>query len=209
MSKSSRDTLILDSSCANCGGEVFHPGPCGGAARNFQCVLCKATFSCAPAFTQRIARDDTVYDTTSELSFREVFAANLIQHQAAEWLIEQSDPHFSTEQRNELQAWLDSNPLNRAAYEPMERDWKASQQVLGKHLTEVARIIRITDERREFIDSDDGSVVYAPTTSHGYLTAWILRALADELDRRNAPHEAEINRYFDEHPSTPEANPRE
>ncbi len=73
---------------------------------------------------------------------------------------------------------------------------------------DVARMVRLTEERREFIHLEDGYVYFAPTgTPYGAFAAWMLRALADELDRRNAPWEADINRYFDEHPQPPDEEP--
>lgn len=76
------------------------------------------------------------------------------------------------------------------------------------HAEEIARIIDITDERREFIHLDDGYLYFAPTgTPYGALAPWMLRALADELDRRNAPHEADINQYFKDHPQPEDPEP--
>lgn len=69
------------------------------------------------------------------------------------------------------------------------------------HAEEVARLIRITDERRDFVHDVDGYVYYLPNGANGHLSAWMLRALADELDKRNAPWDAQINQYFAEHPS--------
>ncbi len=48
------------------------------------------------------------------------------------------------------------------------------------------QLIRMTDERGEFVRDVDGFVYYAPE-GWGHLSAWVLRAIADELDRRNAP----------------------
>lgn len=42
----------------------------------------------------------------------------------------------------------------------------------------------------------DGFVYYWPN-GQGQLSAWMLRALADELDRRNAAWESEIEQYFE------------
>lgn len=68
---------------------------------------------------------------------------------------------------------------------------------------EIARIIRITDERMDFVQDVDGYVYYSPNGANGHLSAWMLRALADELDQRNAPWDAQINRYFADHAQPP------
>lgn len=58
---------------------------------------------------------------------------------------------------------------------------------------EIARIIRISDEREEFVTFDCGYVYFWPEGHrHGAYSPWMLRALADELDRRNAPWDAQI-----------------
>jgi hypothetical protein len=49
----------------------------------------------------------------------------------------------------------------------------------------------------------DGFWVYAPELHGGFWTAHVMRAIADELDRRNKPWEDEINAYFAR--SAPEA----
>ena len=69
---------------------------------------------------------------------------------------------------------------------------------------EVARIIAITDERGDFLTDVDGYVYFAPNACNGHLSSWMLRALADELDRRNAPYDAQIAQYFTEHPEPPD-----
>ena len=52
---------------------------------------------------------------------------------------------------------------------------------------EVARILRMAEERGDFVRGDDGYWVYWPDgTNMGALSPWELRALADELDRLNA-----------------------
>lgn len=65
---------------------------------------------------------------------------------------------------------------------------------------DTARIIAMTDERKEFIHLEDGYLYFAPDGSHGALSPWALRALADELDRRNAPWDAQIEQYFSTQP---------
>lgn len=77
------------------------------------------------------------------------------------------------------------------------------------HAEEIARLISMVDERTEFIPMDDGYLCYAPTGNDGGLSAWMLRAIADELDRRNAPHDADIARYFAAHPAPANEGPFE
>lgn len=53
---------------------------------------------------------------------------------------------------------------------------------------ELARVFTLMDQRREFVTDVDGYVYYWPDGSkHGHLAAHHLRAIADELDRRNKP----------------------
>ena len=54
------------------------------------------------------------------------------------------------------------------------------------------RIIKLADERGEFQALEDGFVYYWPS-SGGAISARQLRLLADELDRRNADWERQIN----------------
>jgi hypothetical protein len=62
----------------------------------------------------------------------------------------------------------------------------------------MSRIVELAEKYAEFITNDDGFVVYWPTKERlGYYTAHDLRILADELDRRNAAWEAELNAYFE------------
>lgn len=69
---------------------------------------------------------------------------------------------------------------------------------------EIARIIRMTDEREDFVTDVDGYVYFAPMACNGHLSSWMLRALADELDLRNAPWDAQIKQYFTDHPDPPD-----
>lgn len=48
------------------------------------------------------------------------------------------------------------------------------------------RLINIVEERGEFGPLEDGYVYYFPLADGGALSAWQLRAIAAELDRRNA-----------------------
>jgi hypothetical protein len=49
------------------------------------------------------------------------------------------------------------------------------------------RLLRKVDEQGDIIQGDDGYYVFWPKESHGALSPWMLRAIADELDRRNEP----------------------
>lgn len=75
------------------------------------------------------------------------------------------------------------------------------------HTEDSARLILLVEEREDFVRDVDGYVYFAPNRANGHLSASMLRALADELDRRNAPWDAQINQYFAEHPSGDEAVP--
>lgn len=56
-------------------------------------------------------------------------------------------------------------------------------------------IIKMAEERGDFVKDVDGFVYYWPNSSKdGSYTAHHLRLLADELDRRNASWEARIAR---------------
>lgn len=59
------------------------------------------------------------------------------------------------------------------------------------------RLIAICDERKDIIAGDDGFFIFWPARiTGGALTADNLRTIADELDRRNAPWQKEIDEYF-------------
>ena len=59
------------------------------------------------------------------------------------------------------------------------------------------RIIRISDERKEFVTDVDGFVYWWPDGSpNGHLASHHLRWLADELDRRNEKWQKNIDDYF-------------
>lgn len=60
-------------------------------------------------------------------------------------------------------------------------------------------VIKCADGAGEFVPLEDGFVYYWPSGS-GALPAVALRALADELDRRNAAWNAEIEAYFEANP---------
>lgn len=60
------------------------------------------------------------------------------------------------------------------------------------------RIIEIANERDEFVKLDDGFVYFWPDKSpHGAYAAHHLRQLADELDRRNAKWQADLDYYME------------
>lgn len=53
-------------------------------------------------------------------------------------------------------------------------------------------VVQKADERGNFVQAEDGFWYYFPTGS-GFLSAWDLRVLARELDRRNAEWQAIID----------------
>lgn len=55
-----------------------------------------------------------------------------------------------------------------------------------------AMFIATADSEGEFVTADDGYVVYWPNGCPGAFNAWTLRAFADELDRRNAAWDAQV-----------------
>lgn len=59
----------------------------------------------------------------------------------------------------------------------------------------VATVLRLADERGDFVRGDDGYTYYAPenSASHGCLPSWALRVLADEMDKRDRTWNAIIN----------------
>jgi hypothetical protein len=63
------------------------------------------------------------------------------------------------------------------------------------------RVVSISTAREEFVTFDDGYVHFWPDGSpHGALSAWHLRVLADELDRRNRAWDARVQRNLSEPP---------
>jgi len=59
------------------------------------------------------------------------------------------------------------------------------------------RIIKVSDERKEFVTDVDGFVYWWPDNSpNGHLASHHLRWLADELDRRNEKWQKYIDDYF-------------
>jgi hypothetical protein len=62
------------------------------------------------------------------------------------------------------------------------------------------KIIKIIEERNEFITCMDGYIYYWPNGfPYGHLSSAQLRIIADELDRRNKPWDDKVNEYFSTH----------
>ena len=64
------------------------------------------------------------------------------------------------------------------------------------------RMFRIADERKEFVHLEDGYVYYWPD-GDGALNPPILRAFADELDRRNTEWDAIVQKEVGGQPAIP------
>jgi uncharacterized small protein (DUF1192 family) len=58
----------------------------------------------------------------------------------------------------------------------------------------IARIRKHVDDRDELAPSEDGRIVYWQRGGHGYLEANVLRIIADYLDEKNAPWQAQIDK---------------
>lgn len=69
---------------------------------------------------------------------------------------------------------------------------------MGQHEDNVRYLISRIDERSEFIRLEDGFLYYDPRPGCGAISAWALRAIADELDNRNAEWNSQIELYFSE-----------
>lgn len=68
-----------------------------------------------------------------------------------------------------------------------------------KNEEERQRVIKVTDESGDFYRDVDGFFYFWPSeVGKGHYSAHHLRWIADELDRRNAPWQAQIDKYFDE-----------
>lgn len=65
----------------------------------------------------------------------------------------------------------------------------------GRAESGAATVLRLANERGDFVQGEDGYTYYWPTNqaSHGCLPAWALRVLADEMDRRDRGWDAIIN----------------
>lgn len=51
-----------------------------------------------------------------------------------------------------------------------------------------------------FVMNTAGDEVFWPTGNNGYYDAFVLRAIADELDKRNGPWNDMVEEYFENHP---------
>jgi hypothetical protein len=59
------------------------------------------------------------------------------------------------------------------------------------------RVIKLSDDRKEFVTDVDGFVYWWPEGApNGHFAAHHLRWLADELDRRNEEWQKNIDDYF-------------
>ena len=65
-------------------------------------------------------------------------------------------------------------------------------------MSERNRLLEIAKHNGDLVQGDDGFWMYWPTSvaSRGALTGWMLRALADEIERLNEPAAAAIEAYF-------------
>lgn len=69
---------------------------------------------------------------------------------------------------------------------------------MGQQEENVQYLIDKIDTREEFITLDDGFIYYMPEPGGGALNAWALRAIADELDKRNENWNLKIEQYFEQ-----------
>ena len=68
---------------------------------------------------------------------------------------------------------------------------------MDNHETERQRVISLVEERKEFIEGDDGYIYFWPADgNHGCFSPHELRWIADELDKRNASWVASVENYF-------------
>lgn len=59
------------------------------------------------------------------------------------------------------------------------------------------RVIRTSDERKEFVMDVDGFIYWWPDGStRGHMASYHLRWIADEMDRRNADWQKQVDEYF-------------
>lgn len=54
-----------------------------------------------------------------------------------------------------------------------------------------------------FVTDNDGSEVFWPTGNNGFYDAFVLRAIATELDKRNGPWNDRLEEWFETHPPVP------
>lgn len=86
-------------------------------------------------------------------------------------------------------------PPSGSGCQPTASAADASSQS-GIPSAERLRVIQQAHERGDFVTGEDGFFVYWPTPLHGALNEWVLRAIADELERLNAPWVAKLDEYF-------------
>ena len=72
------------------------------------------------------------------------------------------------------------------------------QENQTKNAEAIARLLDMAKD--DLLQDVDGFYYYFPKPNGGSLSPWMLRAIADELDRKNAPYEAELEEYFRTHP---------
>lgn len=60
------------------------------------------------------------------------------------------------------------------------------------------KIIKHHDLKNEFVTLEDGYVYYWPTDNCGAIPAYALRFIADELDKRNAEWDKQIQDFHNE-----------
>ena len=63
------------------------------------------------------------------------------------------------------------------------------------------RFIAQAYKQKDFVTGDDGFIYYWPDTKNGAYSAWMLRTLADELDKQNE----DWQRIIDEDPNISDA----
>ena len=61
-------------------------------------------------------------------------------------------------------------------------------------MSQTNTVIDMARERGEFIRDVDGFTYWQLSPNSGHLSAWMLRALADELDRINGPWERFVSK---------------
>jgi hypothetical protein len=55
----------------------------------------------------------------------------------------------------------------------------------------------------DFVTNEAGDEVFWPTKNGGYYDAHVLRAIADELDKRNGPWNDRVEDWFENRPQGP------
>lgn len=55
----------------------------------------------------------------------------------------------------------------------------------------------------DFVTNEAGDEVFWPTGNNGYYDSYVLRAIADELDKRNAPWNDRLEEWFENNPPRP------